>query len=844
MGVQPVTDPVQVFAVVMLVLLLAPILMEKARLVASIGLILAGALLGPGALGLLERDRTFELLGTVGLLYLMFMVGLSLDFNELSRHRRRGLLFGLTTFLLPAGLGFAGTYLLLELAWPAAALLGAMVGTHTLLAYPVCERLGIAKNNAVTVTSGGSMIADTLGILVLAVVVRSQAGEMGAVFWGRFALVIAAYLTATWLVLPRIGRWFFRSPRDDPQRDFLFLMVALFGSAVLAAAAGLAPIVGAFLAGLALNRVVPDTSPLMTRVRFVGRALLIPFFLIWVGMLVDLRQLGTQAWIWLAAGVLTVAVVGGKTMAAKLLQRPLGYTPAEGWVMAGLSMPQAAATLALALVGFEVGLLGEAEINAVVLLILLTCIIGPFIVQQQGRLVAMANPVSEPDTGRPERLLVSVANPDTARALMDFAFLLRDPDSTEPVYPLSVAPDEGESEQHVAESEVLLENAVVHAAAADVPVVAVTRVDMHLAGGITRAVRELRITTVIIGFSSATSTRDRLLGTVLEQLLELDHQSLFVCRMAHPVAATRRVVVIVPPLMEREPAFAPVRLMLKPVVTGLGQGLVLVATEPTLARIGKPWERLGALQSELCLLPGWTALFETLKQQVKENDMLLLVAPRRGSLAWQAGMDRLPTRLVSSFPNCNVITLYPAAHEPAAAEAPSPARPGAADPEARGGPQEPDLAAMPAPEHVLLDVDLARGEQALAALAERLHLAPGARRQVQTMLLRHAQRFALELSDGIVLVHGRSRAIDRQMMLVATSRRGMAMASVRQPVRVLVVLLAPWTQRQTEHLALLRQLATRLKREGLGPALLSVQSEEQLRALLTEPPDGSTTPGP
>ncbi len=836
MGFEPVTDPVKIFAVVMIVLLMAPVLMEKARLVASIGLILSGAVLGPGALGVLERDRTFELLGTVGLLYLMFLVGLTLDFNELSRHRRRGLLFGLTTFMVPAVLGTLASGLLLGLPWDAALLLGSMVGTHTLVAYPVCERLGIVGNNAVTVTSGGSMVADTLGILVLAAVVGAQAETTGLLYWVQFAAVVTAWFAGTWLALPRIGRWFFRSPRDDPQRDFLFLMVALFGSAVLAAMAGLEPIIGAFLAGLALNRLVPDTSPLMTRVRFVGQALFIPFFLISVGMLVDFGELGRDASIWMTAAMLGAVVIIGKTLAAKGLQRPLGYSAAEGWVMAGLSMPQAAATLAIGLVGFQIGLFGEGEVNAVILLILLTCIIGPFIVQKYGRQVALESPASDSDGARGERLLVSVSNPDTARALMDFSFLLRDPVSTEPIYPLSVAPDDPEAEHHVAESELLLENAVVHAAAADVPVVPVTRVDMHPAGGIIRAVRELRITTVLVGFNSATSTRDRLLGSLLDQLLELGRQHLFVCRMAAPLAATQRVVVIVPPLMERQRGFAPVRQMLKPVVTGIGHGFALAATGQTLTRLRKPWERLGAIKGEDWPLEDWGLLLETLKQKVKADDMLLLVSPRRGTLAWQAGMDRLPARLVSSFPGCNVITLYPALDSDAPGDEGGGRRAGR--PALACGPPEPEIAAMVTPSQVMFQSDLARAEQVLAALSERLPLPPAGQRQAREMLLRHAERFAIELSPGTILIHGRLRHLDRPMLCLATSARTMALASVRDPVHLLVVLLAPWTRAQADHLATLRKVAAWLKQESVIEAISRLETYEQLEAMLASPDDG------
>ena len=340
----PISDPVLVFAIVAALILLAPIVMGRWRLPGMIGLLAAGALLGPNALGVLARDQSFVLFGTVGLLYIMFTAALEIDMAVLKRHSGASLAFGLFTFGIPMGLGLVVAHHLLGFDWPAAILLASTFASHTLVTYPIASRLGITRNPAVTTAVGGTIVTDTLALLVLAVIVSSTRGSIDEMFWYRLGVSLALYVAAILVGLPLLARWFFRKVGRDGVAEFVFVLATVFGCAALSHLAGSEPIVGAFLAGLALNRLIPHHSTLMNRIQFTGEAVFVPFFLLSVGMLLDLRVFagGPRAWAVALAMVVTVHVT--KWLAAEAT-RLLGYSRDQARLVFGLSVPQAAATL-------------------------------------------------------------------------------------------------------------------------------------------------------------------------------------------------------------------------------------------------------------------------------------------------------------------------------------------------------------------------------------------------------------------------------------------------------------------------------------------------------------------
>ena len=342
----PLDDPVQVFTVILLIILFGPLLLARLRVPGVVGLILAGTLVGPHGLHVLEQTET-TLFGTVGLLYIMFIAGLEIDLADFRKNRKRSLMFGAITFAIPLLIGTIVSYYFLQYPLRSSFLLASMFATHTLISYPIASRLGIIRNEAVTITVGGTMITDTAALLILVMITASVSGELNALFWGRMAVSIGLFTTTVLWDFPMVGRWFFRHAEQDGVVQYIFVLTMVFIAAFLAELAGLEPIIGAFLAGLALNRLVPHTSALMNRIEFIGNALFIPFFLIKVGMLVDPAVIfeGPQAL--LVAATLTAVALSSKWLAAYFAQRAFGFSTPQRNVIFGLSSAHAAATIAI-----------------------------------------------------------------------------------------------------------------------------------------------------------------------------------------------------------------------------------------------------------------------------------------------------------------------------------------------------------------------------------------------------------------------------------------------------------------------------------------------------------------
>lgn len=665
----PVEDPVMIFALAMILFVIAPLVFERLRAPGIIGLIVAGALVGPNALGWLARDDTIILLGTVGLLYLMFMAGVEIDLHGFARYRNRSLLFGAISFAVPQALGM-GLGFALGYGAATSILLASMLASHTLLAYPIASRLGIAKNEAVTAAVGGTIITDLLSLLVLAVIAASVEGELNGAFWLRLGVSLALFVAVVMFGLPRLGRWFFRRYEEVAGVEYVFVLAALFSAAVLAELAGVEPIIGAFLAGLALNRLIPEGGPLSNRLHFFGNTVFIPFFLFSVGMLVDVRVFtgGVRAWTVMAG--MTVTVVLAKWGAARAAQRGFGYSADEGWTMFGLSVPQAAATLAAALIGFQIELFDVAILNGAILMILVTCTIGPWTVERFGRRVALQEerrPYQPSEA--PQRILIPMSNPARAAAILDLALLVRAPDSSEPLLPLTVVPGEGaDAAERVATAEKMLGHAVEYAAGAEVPVTPLTRVDHNFARGITRAITEARASTVVVGWQGMRSRRSGVLTDILDPLLERSEPLTLVAKLGHPLNTTRRIVLLLPPLIGRSRGFGDAIRTVKLLTNRLGASLLGVAIQ---GREDPFREQIEAVRPEVPTsfqaVAGWAGLSEALPGWLRPDDLVVLISARRTSIVWQRELDRMPRRLANLVPESFVV-VYPCETEPAEAE--------------------------------------------------------------------------------------------------------------------------------------------------------------------------------
>ncbi|WP_420129920.1 cation:proton antiporter [Longimicrobium sp.] len=782
----PFTDPVLIVALATLIFLAVPILAERVRVPGVIGLIVAGAAVGPHGFGLLERDQTIVLLGTVGLLYLMLMVGLELDLNQFNRYRNRSIVFGLLSFLIPAALGL-GLGLALGYSTGSALLLASAFSSHTLLAYPIASRMGIVRNEAVTTALGGTILTEILALLLLAVVANSAGGGAPSLgFWARLGVSFGVYVLVVMWGLPRLGRWFFRQAGEGGA-EFIFVLASLFTVSYLSHAAGVEPIVGALLAGLALNRLVPAHGPLMNRIHFVGNTIFIPFFLLSVGMLVNVRALDSGR-AWTISIVLTLGVIAGKWLASKVTEKAFGYGVDEGWVVFGLTVPHAAGTLAIVLVGYELGLLDQTEVNGVVLMILATCLAGPWAVERYGRRVAAREEQRPYDAdAAPRRILIPLANPATAEALMDLAFVVRAKDSDEPLYPLTVAPEEGgATEAWVAEAERMLGHAVHHAAAAEVPVHPLTRVDAHVAAGIVRGIAETRSTEVVIGWDGRRTGARVIFGTVLDQLLERTRQTVLVARLGHPLSVTRRLVVLFPPAIDRHPGFPHALATVNRIASGIGAGVAGVVVGSETERVqGVHAAARPQVAAEWTAVEDWGALATWLRDSLRREDLVVLMAARRGTVAWHPRLARLPGELAEMAPE-SFLAIY-------APESEAPADRGV----------EPFVGTL-APDRVVQ----VQAEDFGGALREMLAPVFDAQtaRALADTLEASEERFSTEIVPGVALPHARLPGLPRPVLVLGVSRDGVPLPHGHRPVRLIFALVSS-AERAEEHLRSLAQIA-------------------------------------
>lgn len=653
----PLEEPVQVFTVILLIILFAPLLLSRLRIPGVVGLILAGTLVGPHGLHVLEQTET-TLFGTVGLLYIMFIAGLEIDLADFRRNRKRSLTFGAITFIIPLLIGTVVSYYVLQYPLRSSFLLASMFATHTLIAYPIASRLGIIRNEAVTITVGGTMITDTAALLILVMITASVSGELNALFWGQMIVSISLFTVTVLWGFPIVGRWFFRNAEQDGVVQYTFVLTMVFIAAFLAELAGLEPIIGAFLAGLALNRMVPHTSALMSRIEFIGNALFIPFFLIKVGMLVDPSVIFSGPEALIVAGTLTAVALSSKWLAAYLAQRTFGFSTAQRNVIFGLSSAHAAATIAIILIAYNLKLLDANVLNGTVLLILITCLVSSFVTDRAGRQLAITAQRTPVATEHQDRILVPMANPANMERLIDLAVMLKSEQET-PIYPLSVVVDDREAQENVLINQSSFEQVEKYGVAANQPLNTISRVDTNASSGVVRAAKELGATSIVMGWNGKITTKERFFGSVLDHVLEHAEPMVLVTKLIHPLNAFARVTAITLPNAEAEPGFdrwvtaictlahhttGSLRLFGTADTTQAIRQTVATGT-PGVQLVEKVWEN-------------WNN-FRTLADEVTSQDLLIVISAREDTVSHQAAADKLPYYLSRYFRAVSFIVLYP-----------------------------------------------------------------------------------------------------------------------------------------------------------------------------------------
>ncbi len=817
----PLGDPILIFLVLAVLLLAAPILSERLRIPDLVILLIAGAVIGPNGLGILERGDAITMFGAVGILYIMFMPGLEIDVSRFASSSRRSITFGLMLFAFPLAFGtFVGLYVL-NYSWLTSILLASMFSSHTLLAYPIASRFGLARTEPVAVAVGATIITDTLALLVLAVIADAAKNiSMGWEFWaGLLAGTLALVGLILWGV-PKLARWFFLKVSEKGGTQFMFVLLMFCGCAYAAHAVRLEPIIGAFLAGIALNRLIPENSALMSRVTFTGHTIFIPFFLISVGMQVNPRMLIENPRCWFVVAVMVGVVIFCKYTISWLAGKIFGYNQAERKVMFGLCVCKAAAALAAVQVGYQLKIFDEAVLNGVIAMILITVPLGMWVVEKYGRKMAEQITVRSEPVRVEQRILVPVANPDMAARLLDLSFLMRNTAIPGIIHPITIVRDEGDTSEAVAKGEKLLARCLSMAAAVNIPIAPGVRVDLNVTDGIVRAAKELRSSMILAGWSGGQGALSALFNSVMDSLLENCPARLYLCRLQQPLNTARRLLLVFPPLAERRPDLSLVireaRFFARQTGTELRVYLVSLAGATLRQELtaGRDNGAPAMVEAE-----SWGALRAKLFDEVREDDILLLPVERRGGVLWTPTLERLPELIIGRFPNINLLLAYPGlrgevAEEPLEDES-----------------QEAHLSGIR-----LLPAQLPAEDGIEVALTELLRAAfPGnsaALAELQPLLEASARSYPVELTAGAVLLHAHADTLTEPVLLVGCGGN-YELPNLPSPVRVLLALVSPNSLPPEAHLKSLAGLARRFHDEQTARAVASAGRAGEVCTLIT-----------
>ena len=665
----PLTDPVLKFLLILVIILAAPLLLNKLRIPHLLGLIIAGAIIGPNGFNLVLRDSSIILSGTAGLLYIMFLAGLEIDLGDFKKNKWKSLTFGMYTFLVPMALGtLVGLYVLI-FSMLTSILLASMFASHTLIAYPIISKLGITKDKAVGITVGGTMITDTLALLVLTVIVEMAVGDVDDWFWYRLGAAIILFFAFVMIVFPIVGRWFFKRCEDNVSQ-YIFVLVMVFLGAYLAELAGLESIIGAFLAGMALNRLIPSTSPLMNRVEFVGNAIFIPFFLIGVGMLIDYRAFFTN-WDTIKVGaVMIVVATVAKFVAAWLTQKTFRMSVDQRRVIFGLSNAQAAATLAAVMVGYNVilgetpagepiRLLNESVLNGTILMILVTCTMASFSAQKGAHNIAM-NDVSEEKEGtgeHQERILIPVSYEKNVTELVNLSTAIKSKKNKNGLFALNVINNQASDDKAFKQSKKVLNMAVTTASATDNVLQDLLRYDLNVANAIISVIKEQGITDLVLGLHQGKGVVSSFLGNMTEAILGQSNVTTLIYRPIQPIATVKRHLVVVPARAEKEVGFPMWVNKVWNIIHNSGAKAVFYASEDTMVYLKEMYKKR-PIEAEFSSFDDWDD-FLIMSREIKSDDTLWVVMSRRERLSYHANMSRIPNYLNKYFQSNSFVLVYP-----------------------------------------------------------------------------------------------------------------------------------------------------------------------------------------
>lgn len=668
MAYLPITNHTLIIFVVMIIIMLAPIIMGKLRIPHIIGMVLAGVAIGKYGFHVLERDSSFELFGRVGLLYIMFLAGIEMDMEGLRKDIRKISAFGILTFIVPFVVTFFVSVTYLGYSPMASVLLSCIMSSNTLIAYPIVSRYGLQKHAVSTLSVGASMMSLLFALVVVAALVGSFSGGTGYLFWTLFAVKFALYCVSAVFLIPRLTRYFLRR-YSDAVMQFAFVLSLLFMNAALCELIGIEGIFGAFYCGLVLNRYIPHVSPLMNRLEFIGNALFIPYFLIGVGMLINVRLLFEGGHIITVVAFIVIFGTLGKALAAYiscwLFRRPL----LDGHLMFGLTSAHAAGGIAMVMIGtkLEVSpghyLLGDDMLNGVVIMILFTCVISTLVTDNAARRIVLRDHrqtnISDDLKGDDEKILIPVKYPETCDTLVSLAIMMRNPKLRRGLIALNVVYDDENAQVNQREGQMLLDHVQQTANAADVRMQTQVRLATNIANGIRHAFKEYDASEIIIGQHIHDNSSRRFWGEFAQSLYNGLSRQIIIARCAIPLSTLRAIHVAVPSRAELEPGFYRWLERLSRVAESLECRIVFHGREASIDLISRFEAQVHpSVRAEFVDMPHWNE-FKELASAIADDELLAVVTARQGTVSYKRAMDRLPEELTAYFKSQNIMIIFP-----------------------------------------------------------------------------------------------------------------------------------------------------------------------------------------
>ncbi|MCM1006285.1 MAG: cation:proton antiporter [Prevotella sp.] len=658
----PLQQPVAIFLMVLVMILVTPVLLRRLGVPHIVGMILAGIVVGPYGVNLLARDASFEIFGQVGILYLMFLAGVEIDMPGLKKNWQHGVKFGVISFLLPMAAGIIVCFYALQMSILSSALIGAMLASHTLISYPIVTRFGLSNSRSSVIAVCGTIVAVLLSLMVLAEVTQTKAsGGFSASSLLLLVVYMCIYAIFIWYALRWATRSFFRR-FSDIVTQFIFVLAEVFFASLLAQIIGLEAILGAFYAGLVLNRFIPSRSGLMSRIEFVGNAIFIPYFLIGVGMLMNVGVIFNGWSVLIIALTITFTALVSKWVAAWLCVRSFSGNEAERRLIFGLSSGKAAATIAATMIGFRYGIIPEDVMNSAVIMILICCGVASVVTERAAMKLRMA--IAEENLDEEEekravyaRQLVAVANPMTAEGIIRMAMYMRHSGNKHPITALFIRT--GDDPTLVSMGRNALKDAVRTGLSADIKVDDVERYDTNIVAGLTNVLKEKNCTEIIIGLHRKSNIVDTFYGSMTEGLLRASNKMVIMSRCFVPIATLHRIVVVVPGKAEYETGFSLWLTRVCMLASQVGCRIVFIAYKETASYIRGAVNAMGfELRLHFTEITEWDD-FITASGTITDEDLLIVVGARKTSISYSSDLESLPGYLARYFARHNILVIFP-----------------------------------------------------------------------------------------------------------------------------------------------------------------------------------------